>query len=194
MESSFEQRKKDVLSKLDKSSKGIWDEKIISLCEKINSKQNYYTTSSCSGKVVIMIDQDKKENNLFLHVWHNLISSEELKKSLKKISLLSKSKKQIKFKMESCILHIACRTLEDAQNLLDEARAIGWKRSGIIVSKNRFFLELNSTEKLEFPICRKGKILVSDGFLEIIAKEANKKLEKCWGKIEKLEKVVSKKL
>jgi len=31
---NFSQRKKDILSKLDKSSKGDWDEKIAELCEK----------------------------------------------------------------------------------------------------------------------------------------------------------------
>jgi len=46
---SFQQRKKDVLRKNDKSGIGSWDEKILELCEKINSLDNYYTTSSCSG-------------------------------------------------------------------------------------------------------------------------------------------------
>jgi len=40
----FLQRKKEVLSKKDKSSKGSWDEKIKTLCDKINKKNDYYTT------------------------------------------------------------------------------------------------------------------------------------------------------
>ncbi len=56
----FQQRKKDILSKRDKSYKGNWDKHIKNLCDKINLSRNYCTTSSCSGRVVLMIDQEKK--------------------------------------------------------------------------------------------------------------------------------------
>jgi tRNA wybutosine-synthesizing protein 3 len=84
---SFQKRKQDVLSKNDKSSKQSWDEKISKLCEKINSLENYYTTSSCAGRVVIMLDKDKKQQGLFLNVYHDLISLEQIKESLKQIAL-----------------------------------------------------------------------------------------------------------
>ena len=45
MVDSFNQRKQDMLSKKDKSTIGGWDEKIVELCEKINSLENYYTTN-----------------------------------------------------------------------------------------------------------------------------------------------------
>ncbi len=57
---SFVQQKKSTLSKLDKSSKGDWDKKIVNLCEKINSLENFYTTSSCSGRIVLIVDNIKK--------------------------------------------------------------------------------------------------------------------------------------
>jgi len=62
---NFSKRKKDVLSKIDKSSKGGFDEKIVKLCEKINRLDNYYTTSSCAGRVVIMVDKEKKRRESF---------------------------------------------------------------------------------------------------------------------------------
>ena len=85
-QNNFQKRKQDVLSKLDKSSKQSWDEKILKLCEKINSLENYYTTSSCAGRVVIMIDKLKKESGLFLKVYHDLISLSQLRKDLDRIS------------------------------------------------------------------------------------------------------------
>jgi len=181
---SFKQRKKDILSKTDKSSKKNWDKKIIMLCEKLNYLESYYTTSSCSGRIVVMVDQDKKEKELFFNVYHELIGLEKLKKDLNEIT--KDNGKLIKFKLEPCILHVICESLEDAQKLLDKAKLVGWKRSGIISYKKRITLELNSTEKLEFPIINEDKILVNDLFLEIIVKEANKKLKKSWEKIEKL--------
>jgi tRNA wybutosine-synthesizing protein 3 len=185
MINSFQQRKLDILSKIDKSSIGKWDEKIISLCKRINSKENYYTTSSCSGRIVLMIDQEKKGEDLFLFVSHDKISFNKLKDEL--ISALKKNK-NVKFKMEPCILHIACETLEDAEKLFEIGKNAGWKRLGIIGTRNGFTFELNSTEKLEFPIIQNKKILVDDNFLKIILEDANKKLEMGWEKIKKLEK------
>jgi len=218
----FKKRKLDILNKSDKSSKGDWDKKIAELCNKINSYENYYTTSSCSGRVVLMIDQDKKEKDLFLKIYHNLIRFNQLKSDLnniiklhsqareingkqlsKKISLLTTFKKfraednergnLIKFKLEPCILHIACRTIDDAKKLCDYGKKAGWKRSGIIgfSGKNtRVMVELNSTEKFEFPIIEKEKLLVDDVFLKIIVQESSKKLKKSWEKIEKLRKLL----
>lgn len=184
----FLKRKKDILSKLDKSSKGFWDKYIMKLCNEINSLGNYYTTSSCSGRVVLMIDQEKKEKGLLINVYHDLIFFEQLKKDLNKI--LKENKKPVKLKLESCALHVACRTLEDAQNLYDKAKLSGWKKSGIIASNNRFMVELTNTDKLEFPIIQKNKILVNDEFLQIVVEEANKKLKRGWKKIEKFNELL----
>jgi tRNA wybutosine-synthesizing protein 3 len=188
---SFQQRKTDILAKLDKSSKQSWDKPIIQLCEKINSLENYYTTSSCSGRIILMIDQDKKEAGLFLKQYHNLTSFNELKTDLKEIS--KEYKQQIKFKQEACILHVVCRSLENAQKFYDIAKLAGLKKSGIIFSGKRFVLELNSTEKLEFPVIKNKKILVDKEFLNLIITESNKKLKKGWNKIKKLEKLIDQK-
>ena len=183
MKNTFSQRKKSILSKKDKSSKQCWDKKIIPLCEKINKFEDYYTTSSCSGRVVIMIDQNKKQEKLFLKVYHDLINFGQLKKDLNKIN----KKQLIKFKQEPCIIHIACKNLEDAKMLLKKSRDAGWKRSGIItLSNDKYILELMSTEKLEFPVVSEGKLLVNDEFLELVVKKSNENLKKSWMKIEKL--------
>ncbi len=180
----FDKRKKDILSKLDKSNKNEWDKKISSLCNKINAFDEYYTTSSCSGRIVLMISQDKKEKKLFIFVYHNKISLKKLKEGL---NFALKTGKKIKFKFEPCILHVACRTIEDAQRLYYKAKSAGWKKSGIIGMKNGFIVELNGTEKLEFPVIQNKKILVSDEFLKVVVEESNKKFEKSWNRIKKLE-------
>lgn len=51
---AFDIEKKRVLNeKLDISRKGSIDEPIVDLIEYINCESNYYTTSSCSGRIVI---------------------------------------------------------------------------------------------------------------------------------------------
>ncbi|MDP2673120.1 MAG: tRNA wybutosine-synthesizing 3 family protein [Nanoarchaeota archaeon] len=178
----FIRRKTSVLSKKDKSSIGKWDERIISLCNKINKSPNYYTTSSCSGRIVLMIDQKEKSHNLFLAISHELISFNWLKNNLNKIK-----NKFVKFKCEPPILHVVCRDLENASLLLEKAKSSGMKHSGIHCLGRNITLEIHGDDKLEFPIFNKNKILVNDDFLKLIAKESNKKLKKSWKMIDKLE-------
>jgi len=184
---NFLQQKHDILSKNDKSSIGKWDTKIVKLCRKINKSENYYTTSSCSGRAALIIDETKKQKGLFIKLYHNLLEFEDLKKDLIEAK---KIKKDVRFKQEAVILHVACKTLNDAVKLLKKSQLAGWKRAGIISTGKRIVVELNSTEKLEFPIIENGKILADDYFLKIIVKKSNENLKKSWEKIEKLEKLI----
>lgn len=184
----FLRRKKSVLSKIDKSSIGEWDNKIIYLCNKINKSNDYYTTSSCSGRVVLMINQEKKSHNLFLVISHGLISFNWLKNNLNKLIRNKKLKdKLIKFKCEPPILHVVCRNLETASLLLEKAKSSGMKHSGINFIGKSALIEINGDDRLEFPIINKNKILVENNFLKLIVKESNRKLKKSWKMIKKLE-------
>ena len=185
---NFENSKRQQLAMKDNSSIGKWDEKIASLCEKINKKNDYYTTSSCAGRVVLIKQAEKKQPDLFLFRSHEKISLTILKKELEKAK--TNKKDMVYFRQEQCILHVACSSLEKAQELLDKAKLVGWKNSGIMASSKRIVLEMRSTEHIELPIILKGKLLVSDDYLQVLVKEANKKLEKTWKKIENLEKII----
>lgn len=185
MNVAFEKRKFDCLGKDDKSSIGSWDKPILDLCNKINSKNNLYTLSSCSGRIVLIKNIDKKTHDLFVLRTHDKITFAQLKKSLQNYN----GKEGLVFKQEPPILHICCKSLEDAEQLLNKARLAGWKNSGIMSLSGRIVLELRSTESLALPIFNKT-LLVEDDFLKILVKEANKKLEKSWEKINNLEKSV----
>jgi tRNA wybutosine-synthesizing protein 3 len=181
MVDSFNQRKQDMLSKKDKSTIGGWDEKIVELCEKINSLENYYTTSSCSGRVALIKDIEGERGDLFVKVWHDEISLEDLS---------GIGEKEVKFKQESPIIHVCCKDLENAESLLEKAREIGWKRSGIISTGKGFICELVSTEKIEFPFIKDGKVLVDDEFLKVVVEKANNNLKKGWDKIRRLKESI----
>ncbi len=183
---NFVFRKNNQLGKADKSIRQEWDERIAGLCELINCFDNYYTTSSCSGRVLLLFDSREKRDDLFLKVWHDEIDFEDLKKVLGGIDSLQ----MIYFKQEPCILHVACRSLEDAQKMHDLGKAAGWKRCGIIASDKRYVVELNASEKLEFPVFADFKVLVSDEFLKVVVSEANKKLERSWERISKLKELI----
>jgi tRNA wybutosine-synthesizing protein 3 len=183
----FQEQKQKQLSKIDKSSIGSWDEKIKGLCNKINEKKEYYTTSSCGGRIVLIKALDEKAEDVFLFRSHKKISFNELKKHL--IDIGKKYNKLVEFQQTTCILHVACEDLKDSQKIVNKAKLAGWKRSGIMGGK-RNMVELHSTESISFPIMEKGKILVDDDFLKLIVEQSNKKLERTWKKIENLEKII----
>ena len=182
---TFERRKQDILGKQDKSSIGDLDLHIRKLCGKINSNENYYTLSSCSGRVVLVKNMEKKQPGMFVFRSHEKISFDELKKAL---DSASEAKETLIFKQEPAILAVCCNTLEEASVLLDKAREkAGWKNSGIMTLKRRIIAELRNTEYISLPIMEKGKILVDDNFLHILVAESNTRLEKTWQRIKALE-------
>jgi len=202
---NFLQRKNDLLNKKDKSSIGKWDEKIATLCEVINKKDNYYTTSSCSGRIVVMVDQEKKGSGLFEFVSHDIvdggnfirlfaparppISAEGVGKFIKKKIGVDRGQ-NLKFKSEPMILHVACRELKDAREFLKIAQKVGLKKCGIISISNRIVVEVSGSEKIEFPLMKDGNLLVDEEFLKIVLEKANKHLEKNWKIIRELARVV----
>ena len=187
---NFEFLKKGQFKRIDKSDEGNIDRKILSLVDKINKKEGYYTTSSCAGRVVLMVGQEKKQEGLYLFKSHEKISPGEFRKAIS--SSAKKHGGLVYFKMESCILHIACKSLQGAQELLDRAKMAGWKKTGIISAGRRIVCEISSTEKMEMPVADKGRALITGILLKIILKEANIKLERTWKKIKRLEKLLKK--
>ena len=182
---NFNNSKKFALIKKDKSNKQSWDRKIIKLCNKINSKDDYFTTSSCSGRIVFLKDEKKKKPGLFLFRTHKKITFSQLKKELQKASFKVK-KGIIIFKQEPCLLSVSSRNKESQWQLFNKARNNGWKKSGILSIDRKFLVELISTENISFPIINDGNILVNDNFLKIIIKKANYNLNSCWKKIDRL--------
>jgi len=182
----FSEGKKKQLSREDKSNIGEWDSKISDLCNKINKSTNYYTTSSCSGRIVLLKASEEKQPGAFLFRTHNKVSFQELKKALENI----KYEGLVEFQQTSCIMHVACLTLEDSQDIVTNAKLAGWKRSGIMATGKRFMVELHSTENMSFPIMNNKVILVDDNFLKLVVEIANNKLERTWKKIGRLKEMV----
>ena len=186
---TFDLHKKNALSKLDKSKIGGIDEKIIPLVNLINSKEDYYTTSSCAGRIVLLaITESARKNEAeWLLQSHSAITFQQAKEALKNIP----ENKEVWFKEESTIIHVDCRTLEGAISFLHKAKDIGFRRSGISSIKHKIILEILSTERIDTIIAKEGKILVTDEYLQILVDEANKKLLKTQEKIEKFKNLLS---
>ena len=180
---TFESDKKTTLNKIDKSKKGSIDKEILGLVNKINKSKNYYTTSSCSGRIVLLSKKSgKKQEAKWLFKSHKKITLEEIKSALKPLP-----KTDVYFRFEPLILHIAAENIEYAQRLVNLARNLGFKRTGIQSTKNKIIIEIASTEILETIIAKEGKLLVDSNYLKILIQEANKKLQQNNKKIKKFE-------
>ncbi|MDP2749875.1 MAG: tRNA wybutosine-synthesizing 3 family protein [Nanoarchaeota archaeon] len=176
---SFEHEKKNVLDKIiyfDKSKKGLVDKEIISLVKEINNKKDYYTTSSCAGRIFLIktSESGRKDESEWLLASHDKIGLEQLKNALGEAV---KYDNESWFKQESMIMHIACRTAENAEELLHIVRCnVGLKRAGII-SLKRNILEIIGADSIYTLVAKDKKILVDDYYLNLIVGIANKKMD-----------------
>jgi|SRR3989344_2420123 len=169
---NFATEKKNFLTKKDKSTKASIDEDIKDLLDSINKNPDYYTTSSCSGRIVLLNTEDKKRST-WLFVSHEPI---------KELPIQEKSY----FLQEPIILHIACRNLEAAKKLLQIANEIGLGKSGII-SLEKIIVELKGTERIETIVTPD----LPEDYLTLLIEEANRKLQRTKEKIKKLKEKLS---
>jgi tRNA wybutosine-synthesizing protein 3 len=61
----FDRQKSSVLESSDLSRKGNVDKDIRDLLEKMNSNKNYFSLSSCSGRIIILRQQTHSKVKLF---------------------------------------------------------------------------------------------------------------------------------
>lgn len=170
---TFDLDKKNILGKIDKSKKGEIDEGVKEIIGLINSKENYYTTSSCSGRIVLIEipESGKKDESRWLLATHEQTSLSEIKNALK-------SKEDVWLKQEGAIFHVCCRAIEDAEKLIKAAKDSGFKRTGMIMVDKRFVVEIISTENISTIIAKKGKLLVGDSYISALAEECNAKMDR----------------
>jgi tRNA wybutosine-synthesizing protein 3 len=182
---SFDNHKKLALSKPDNSAIGSIDKAIKPLCDLINASDNYFTTSSCSGRIVVMSEpEDHRKNEAqWLFVTHEQTDFNTVQSRITPLP-----RDEIWLRAEGIILHVACRTHRDAFTLVSAAREAGLKRSGVISSRNKTIVEIIDTETLELPIAVEGTLLVSEEYLTRVLEIASKKLERTRKKMKRLQK------
>ncbi len=166
----FTNEKKMYLSKQDKSKKGDIDEKVIPLLKKINAHDNYYTTSSCSGRVYLWTGTGKKNETQWLKVSHDLIDTHFFD--------IQPMPGVVWLRVESFILHVVCKDLDAAKALLEKAHLI-YKKSCILSASNKILVEIRGSEIIEMPLYIDGSLIFT-GDLSFLAKLANTKIKKTW--------------
>ena len=186
----FAKEKSDFLKKNDKSKKGYIDKDIKEIADEINSKKDYYTTSSCSGRIVLLEMKSRKKNECsWIFTKHDKVEYNELFNALKNYNKNKKIKNQIWFKQQPLILHVASRNLEAANKLLKVSRKI-FRRAGIIgVIIRKVTIEIIGDERLETIIADKD-FVADNNYIKNLVIYANKNFEENKKKSERFLKII----
>ncbi len=158
--------------KKDRSRKGERDEQIEPLLALLNEHPDYYTTSSCAGRILVMTEAGSKPESQWLFLSHVPVSAEQVRAALSDLPA-----DPVWVRMESFIVHVGCRTADAAETIVTRARSLGLKRAGIIGLRPRVMVEVIGNERLDAPIAERGLLVVSPEYLDVLIREGNRKLE-----------------
>jgi tRNA wybutosine-synthesizing protein 3 len=131
--------------------RGEVDEEILDVVKEINKKEEYITSSSCAGRILLLEGTAKGEARHYKK-WHSLPKVEEIEKAIEGY----KGGKILWLRVEPFILHVFCKSMEAAMEFMRRAKNAGVKRGGIQYSRNFCFIEIQGTAGLNMPanLCR----------------------------------------
>ncbi len=182
---AWEVEKQRSLARLrEDATRGKVDSDIMGLLELINSLEDYYTTSSCSGRIQIAEVRYpwEKWDYRVLGKWHRPITLEEAHECI------SKGKQNVWYMVQPPIVHVAARTLEAARRLLVIARQSGFKHSGIQgIRSHRIIVEVLCMDKMEVPLIYEGRWLFRREELRTLVSIGNELLLKGKRRLRNLE-------
>lgn len=181
----FDNSKASALQKLACAiGKKETDKPALPLLRIINSKEDFFTSSSCYGRILLIDFIGIKGKSKFIGRWHHKVSFAEVKKAL-----LKEKGNQIWLRMEPLILHISCRNLAAAKKILDIKNKLCIKRGGIFhIAKDRIQVEFEGTKRAEALVKLGDKILLPDFAFKKLVEIANKRFEeneKDWRELKK---------
>lgn len=151
------------------------DEDIKDILELINSSENYFTSSSCSGRITLieLPNLGDKKKAKFLGKWHRKVAYSEIQSS---INLAKEG--MIWLLAQSPILHISAKSNILADNMIKIAISSGFKNSGIKSISGNIVIEICSTERLDAPIGRDGNLFCNKKHLNFLVDVSNNIIER----------------
>ena len=168
---AFAQEKAVQLALKDRSKKGSIDTEIKEVVDAVNAKSGYYTTSSCAGRIILLVRKsERKKDTSWLLISHAPIAAEDILR-------IPLPEHPVWLKQEGFILHVACKDIGAAERLLKAAR-LCVKRAGIISTSGRIVVEIASTEFLETIVADKKKWLASKAYLRRLVAESNQRMQR----------------
>ena len=197
---------------LDRSHAGGIDPPILALCELINARPEFYTTSSCSGRVVLFWQRDaaadepeadaepelgasgggdppidgraKAAGGRWLYITHDEPSLQDMLAAAPELPTSGLAV----FKQEPFLLHVRCCSMEAATVLYRLARECGLRESGVApVGEFPLCAIRSHALKMDSIVGSNGRWIVSQDYLALTVDVATQKMRANLAKLNKLE-------
>jgi len=190
----FSQYKANAMKKLEYAlSEGLVDEGVISVLNSFNSHPDIFTTSSCAGRLqlIVLPDIGRKDSVALRKTWHRPVEFQEVKDAINNLEIPTNS--IVILQGQSPIFHISCRTMELAQKFRGIVHGQGWKYSSLLTGNDdKWVVEILSANRIDNLLYRDGVIeKPNDERLKFIIEESNKILMKAQARLEALEYIPS---
>lgn len=163
------------------------DSAILPLLTVINSLEEYYTSSSCAGRIVLLEIPEigDKQQATFLGKWHRPITINEVRLCFKKYH-----NHYLWMLAQPPIFHIGAASIDAADSMIKYAVASGFKNSGLRSLQKKIILEVCSTERLDAPLGKNGSILCTEQLLRLCIEHANTVLQKSQQKLYRFKRLL----
>jgi tRNA wybutosine-synthesizing protein 3 len=184
----FEELKRRALARLERAVyQGEVDSGVLSLVSLLNRCPDYYTTSSCAGRIVVSqaSSENLKSSYRFLGKWHRVVSAFEVMEAMGKHDA-----EVLYFRVDPLIFHVGARDGASADILLSLCRKTGLKRSGIIQLTPRVIVEILGVDSLQAPLGFEGELLVDEAYVKQITALGNEKYKHNQVKLKALTRLV----
>jgi len=167
------------------------DRKIISILDLINNSGEFFTSSSCAGRIVLLQIPEigDKRNAKFVGIWHRTIKSKEI------LFALKKAKSGLLWILaQPPIIHISAKSRTASDKLVKIANASGFKNSAFKSDNNNIVVEICSTERLDAPIGEDGILFCNKDYLNLLVKIANEVILKSNLKLKRFKRELKEKI
>ena len=160
----FSQYKSNAMKKLEYAlSEGLVDEGVISVIHSFNSHPDIFTTSSCAGRIqlIILPDIGRKDSVQRRKTWHREVTVDDVEGAISEFDIPDNS--IVILQAQSPIFHLSCRTMELAIKLRGIVHGQGWKYSSLITGNDeKWNVEILSANRIDNLLFRKGVISPPD--------------------------------
>jgi len=185
----FDAKEKALIKLTTASVEHKIDDKILPILTILNGMEGYYTSSSCAGRIVLLqIPRiGDKQGAVFLGIWHRIISPGEIT-----TAAANATQGLLWLLAQAPILHIGAQTPQLADTLVKTAVSCGFKNSAMKSTGKKIVIELSSTERLDAPIGRDGRLFCEKEYLHLLTEIANEVIERSQQKLIRFEKNLKK--
>jgi len=177
-------RAKHLQKYLDARRTGAVDPPMVPLLDVLNGRENYVTTSSCSGRITLLstAPSERKGETFFYRKWHRPVLFDEVWDAIREY----RSGGRLILKLDPFILHVGARDLDSALLLLRVARSAGVKIAGIqSVDDAKVHLEIRGIDSVALPVWDES-VLVSEKYVRYLVHYLNWKMIRNQQRLERL--------